>query len=168
MNLYISDSSFKVGGESYPGFPILVNERGGIVEVILMYLKYALLESKGANDAKTWDTYGRHLYDYFGFLEARPSLRWDHVPGPMSGDICGSHNSQIVTLVERQTRYVMLVKVTRKDTETVVNALIQHAMKLPQELYKTLTWDRGSELADHKRFTLATDIQVFFCDPRNP
>ena len=91
------------------------------------------------------------------------------MPGHWEGDLlCGSHNSQIVTLVERQTRYVMLVKVTRKDSETVVNALIQQAMKLPQELYKSLTWDRGSELADHKRFTLATDIQVFFCDPRNP
>ena len=71
-------------------------------------------------------------------------------------------------LVERQTRYVMLVKIPSKDTETVINALIKHARKLPQELYKSLTWDRGSELADHKRFTLATDIKVYFCDPQNP
>jgi IS30 family transposase len=62
----------------------------------------------------------------------------------------------------------MLVKVTGKDTETVVNALIENARKLPQELYKSLTWDRGKELADHKRFTLATNIQVYFCDPQNP
>ena len=80
----------------------------------------------------------------------------------------GSHNSQIATLVERQTRYVMLVKVGGKDTETVVNALIKNARKLPQELYKSLTWDRGKEMAGHKRFTLATDIQVYFCDPRSP
>lgn len=80
----------------------------------------------------------------------------------------GSQNSQIATLVERQTRYVMLVKVGGKDTETVVNALIKHARKLPQELYKSLTWDRGKEMAGHKRFTLATDIQVYFCDPRSP
>jgi IS30 family transposase len=71
----------------------------------------------------------------------------------------GSRNSQIATLVERQTRYVMLVKVAGKDTETVVNALIKHARKLPQELYKSLTWDRGKEMAGHRRFTLATDIQ---------
>ncbi len=77
-------------------------------------------------------------------------------------------NSQIATLVERQTRYVMLVKLARKDTETVVNALIKNARKLPQELYKSLTWDRGKEMAGHKRFTLATDIQVYFCDPRSP
>jgi hypothetical protein len=93
-------------------------------------------------------------------ISERPATAEDRaVPGHWEGDLlCGSHNSQIITLVERQTRYVMLVKVEHKDTETVVNALIQHAMKLPQELYKSLTWDRGSELADHKRFKLATDI----------
>lgn len=62
----------------------------------------------------------------------------------------------------------MLVKVERKDTQTVVNALIQNARELPTELYRTLTWDRGKELADHRRFTLATDIQVYFCDPQHP
>jgi len=95
---------------------------------------------------------------------------WDRaVPGHWEGDLlCGSGNSQIATLVERHTRYVMLVKVERKDTETVINALIKTARKLPQELYKSLTWDRGSEMADPKRFTLATDIQVYFCDPQNP
>lgn len=62
----------------------------------------------------------------------------------------------------------MLVKVAGKDTETVVNALIGNARELPQELYKSLTWDRGKEMAGHKRFPLATQIRVFFCDPRNP
>lgn len=62
----------------------------------------------------------------------------------------------------------MLVKVASKDTEIVINALIKHARKLPQELYKTLTWDRGKEMADHKRFTLASDVKVYFCDPQNP
>jgi IS30 family transposase len=82
----------------------------------------------------------------------------------------GSSNSQIatLTLVERQTRYVMLVKVTGKDTETVVNALVKNARKLPHELYKSLTWDRGKEMASHKQLTLATDIQLFFCDPQYP
>jgi IS30 family transposase len=62
----------------------------------------------------------------------------------------------------------MLAKINGKDTETVINALIKHSHKLPRELYKSLTWDRGSELADHKRFTLATDINVYFCDPQSP
>jgi IS30 family transposase len=80
----------------------------------------------------------------------------------------GSRSSQIATLVERQTRYVMLVKVASKDSETVINALIKHARKLPQQLYQSLTWDRGKEMAGHKRFTVATDIQVYFCDPHHP
>ena len=103
-------------------------------------------------------------------ISERPATAADRaVPGHWEGDLlCGSGNSQIATLVERQTRYVMLVKLPGKDTETVVNALIKHAHKLPHELYKSLTWDRGKELADHKRFTLATDIKVYFCDPQNP
>ncbi|MBU1397047.1 MAG: IS30 family transposase, partial [Gammaproteobacteria bacterium] len=90
-------------------------------------------------------------------------------PGHWEGDLLfGNSNSQIATLVERHSRYVMLVKVTGKDTETVINALIKHARKLPQELYKTLTWDRGKEMAAHQRFTLATDVKVYFCDPQSP
>lgn len=83
----------------------------------------------------------------------------------MTYAVVGCLNNQIATLVERQTRYVMLVKVASKDTQTVINALIKNARKLPQELYKSLTWDRGHEMADHKRFTLATDISVYFCEP---
>ena len=75
---------------------------------------------------------------------------------------------QIATLVERHTRYVMLVRVPSKDTKTVINALIKHAHKLPRKLYKSLTWDRGKEVADHQRFSLATDIDVYFCDPQHP
>ena len=91
------------------------------------------------------------------------------VPGHWEGDLlCGSNNSQIATLVERHTRYVMLVRVPSKDTKTVVNVLIKQAHKLPRELYKSLTWDRGAEMADHQKFSLATDIQVYFCDPQHP
>ena len=74
----------------------------------------------------------------------------------------------MATLVERHTRYVMLVKLNGKDTETVINGLIKQAHKLPSELYKSLTWDRGKEMADHQRFTLATNVDVYFCDPQNP
>ena len=103
-------------------------------------------------------------------IRERPASVEDRaVPGHWEGDlIFGSHNSQIATLVERHSRYVMLVKVNGKDSETVINALIKHAHKLPTELYQSLTWDRGSEMADHQRFTLATDIQVYFCDPQSP
>lgn len=98
-------------------------------------------------------------------ISERPATVEDRaVPGHWEGDLLrGSGNSQIATLVERQTRYVMLVRIPCKDSETVINALIKHASKLPQELYKSLTWDRGTEMAGHKRFTLATDIKVYFC-----
>ena len=91
------------------------------------------------------------------------------MPGHWEGDLlCGSKNSYIVTLVERHSRYLMLAKVAGRDTQTVVAALIRQARKLPDELYKSLTWDRGKELADHKRFTMETDIDVYFCDPQSP
>ena len=103
-------------------------------------------------------------------IRERPASVEDRaVPGHWEGDlISGSNNSHIATLVERHTRYVMLVRVKGKDTETVVSALIKHAHKLPTELYKSLTWDRGKEMADHQRFTLATNVDVYFCDPQSP
>jgi IS30 family transposase len=91
------------------------------------------------------------------------------VPGHWEGDLVyGSNRSYIATLVERHSRYVLLAKVKSADSETVIKALIKQAHKLPRELYKSLTWDRGSEMANHQRFTLATDIQVYFCDPQHP
>ena len=103
-------------------------------------------------------------------IRARPASVEDRaVPGHWEGDLLsGSKNSYIATLVERHTRYVMLVKVPGKDTETVVSALVAQARRLPTELYKSLTWDRGKELADHRRFRLATEIDVYFCDPQSP
>ncbi len=103
-------------------------------------------------------------------IRQRPASVEDRaVPGHWEGDlIAGSKNSYIATLVERHTRYVMLAKVQNKDTESVITALIKQANKLPNELYKSLTWDRGKELADHQRFSLATNIDVYFCDPSSP
>ena len=91
------------------------------------------------------------------------------VPGHWEGDLIGgSKNSHIATLLVRDSRYVLLVKVQNKDTQGVVSALIKQARSLPRELARSLTWDRGKELADHQRFTLATDIDVYFCDPQSP
>jgi IS30 family transposase len=103
-------------------------------------------------------------------ISERPASVEDRaVPGHWEGDlIAGTNNSYIATLVERQTRYVMLAHVKNKNTATVVQALIKQSQKLPSELYKSLTWDRGSEMSGHKKFTLATDIQVYFCDPKSP
>jgi len=109
------------------------------------------------------------IKDMISIRERPASVEDRAVPGHWEGDlITGSKNSHIATLVERHTRYVMLVKVGNKETQTVVPALIRQAKKLPTELYKSLTWDRGKELSAHKQFTLATDIDVYFCDPQSP
>ena len=103
-------------------------------------------------------------------IRERPASVEDRaVPGHWEGDLIeGSNKSCIATLVERHSRYVLLAKLDNKKTKTVVNALIKQAHKLPSELYKSLTWDRGTEMAGHQRFTLETDIQVYFCDPASP
>ena len=94
--------------------------------------------------------------------ERPPSIEDRAVPGHWEGDLIGgSRNSYIATLVERHSRYVMLVKVANKDTESVVSALIKQSQRLPGELYRSLTWDRGKELADHQRLTLATEVEIF-------
>lgn len=103
-------------------------------------------------------------------IRERPASVEDRaVPGHWEGDLIeGKNKTFIATLVERHTRYVMLVKVKDKRTDTVISALIKQAHKLPRELYKSLTWDRGSEITDHQRFTLETNIKVYLCDPQSP
>ncbi len=103
-------------------------------------------------------------------IRERPAAVEDRaVPGHWEGDlIAGSGNSFIATLVERHSRYVMLAKVGNKDSHSVVQALIKQSHKLPKELYRSLTWDRGTEMSGHRNFTLATDIDVYFCDPHSP
>jgi IS30 family transposase len=114
---------------------------------------------------------GRHgtIVDAVPISERPPSIEDRAVPGHWEGDLlCGSKNSYIVSLVERHSRYVMLAKIPGRHTQTVIDALIRQARKLPDELYKSLTWDRGHELADHKRFSIATNVDVYFCDPQSP
>jgi IS30 family transposase len=103
-------------------------------------------------------------------IRERPACVEDRaVPGHWEGDlIAGAKGSYIATLVERHSRYVMLAKLGGKDSQTVVDALIDRVTHLPANLMRTLTWDRGTELAQHARFTVATDVQVYFCDPRSP
>jgi IS30 family transposase len=103
-------------------------------------------------------------------IAARPPESDDRrVPGHWEGDLlAGANNSYIATLVERASRYVLLVKVRGKDTRTVTRALARRINRLPARLKASLTWDRGSELAAHARFTLATDVRVYFCDPHSP
>ena len=103
-------------------------------------------------------------------IRERPAEAQDRaVPGHWEGDLlCGSNHSYMVTLVERASRFAMLIKVPSSNTATVVAALTKYIRKLPTQLRRSLTWDRGKEMAAHKAFTVATDVQVYFCDPRSP
>ena len=103
-------------------------------------------------------------------IAARPPEIEDRaIPGHWEGDLlAGAKQTHIITLVERATRYVQLIRVTGKDTTTVINALIRTVPRLPQGLVRSLTWDRGPEMTQHTRFTIATDVAVYFCDPQSP
>ena len=103
-------------------------------------------------------------------IRERPAEAEDRaVPGHWEGDLLtGANDTHIATLIERHSRFTMLVKLPRKDTTTVVAALAKHVRKLPEELRRSLTWDQGKEMHAHKRFTVATNVQVYFCDPRSP
>jgi IS30 family transposase len=164
---YPDDENFQVSHETIYR-SLFIQARGALKKELLQHLRRTRAMRRGRSHTQKTATHGR-IKDTVSIRERPASVEDRAVPGHWEGDlIIGSHNSQIATLVERQTRYVMLVSVPSKDTKTVINALIKHAHKLPRELYKSLTWDRGSEMANHKRFSLATDIEVYFCDPRSP
>jgi len=147
---------------------LFIQARGALKKELLQHLRRTRVMRRSRHHTQKTSNHGR-IIDTVSISERPASVEDRAVPGHWEGDLLfGSGNTQIATLVERQSRYVMLVKVAGKDTDTVINALIKNARKLPQELYKSLTWDRGKEMADHKRFTLATDIKVYFCDPQNP
>ena len=147
---------------------LFIQTRGALKKELTEHLRRTRVMRRSRHHTQKTDNHGQ-IIDAVSISESPATVEDRAVPGHWEGDLLfGSGNSHIATLVERHTRYVMLVKIARKDTQTVIDALIKHAGKLPQELYKSLTWDRGKELADHKRFTLATDIQVYFCDPRSP
>jgi len=147
---------------------LFIQARGALKKELLQHLRRTRMMRRGRSHTQKSATHGR-ITGTVSIRERPASVEDRAVPGHWEGDlIIGSHNSQIATLVERHTRYVMLVRVPSKDTKTVINALIKHAHKLPRELYKSLTWDRGKEMADHQRFSLDTDIKVYFCDPRSP
>jgi IS30 family transposase len=164
---YPGNEDFRVSHETIYR-TLFIQTRGALKKQLLEYLRRTRAMRRSRHHTQKTDNHGR-IVDAVSSSERPATVEDRAVPGHWEGDLLsGSGNSHIATLVERHTRYVMLVKLTGKDTETVVNALIKQAKKLPQELCQSLTWDRGKELADHKRFSLATDIQVYFCDPQSP
>ena len=147
---------------------LFIQARGALKKELIEHLRRSRAMRRSRHHTQKTPDHGR-IVDAVSIRERPAEVEDRAVPGDWEGDLFfGSNHSLIATLVERHTRYVMLVKVPSKDTKTVIDALIKQAHKLPQELYKSLTWDRGKELADHKRFSLATDIDVYFCDPQSP
>lgn len=147
---------------------LFVQARGVLKKQLMSHLRWQrALRRPGA---KKWQGDARGQIKDMVSIRQRPASVEDRaVPGHWEGDLLtGPNNSYIATLVERHTRYVMLVKVASKETHTVISALIKQSRKLPGELKKSLTWDRGKEFMDHRKFSLATNIDVYFCDPRSP
>jgi IS30 family transposase len=147
---------------------LFVQTRGVLKKELMQHLRSQRTMRHSRHGSGKGDGRGQ-IKDMISIRERPASVEDRAVPGHWEGDLLsGPKDSYIVTLVERHTRYVMLAKVADKRTQTVVTALIRQAKKLPSELYKSLTWDRGKELTDHRRFSLATDIEVYFCDPQSP
>jgi IS30 family transposase len=147
---------------------LFIQARGVLKKELLEHLRAKRTIRRSRHASLKRDGLGQ-IKDAISISERPASVEDRAVPGHWEGDlISGARNSHIVTLVEHQSRYVILAKVANKETASVVTALIKQARKLPRELYQSLTWDRGKELADHQRFTLATEVDVYYCDPQSP
>ncbi len=165
--MYPDDETYQVSHETIYR-TLFIQARGALKKELLQHLRRTRGMRRSCHHTQKTDNHGR-ITEAVSIRERPAEVEDRALPGHWEGDLlCGSNNSQIATLEERHTRLVTLVRVPSKDTKTVINALIKQAHKLPRELYKSLTWDRGKEMADHKRFTLATDIKVYFCDPQQP
>ena len=147
---------------------LFIQARGVLKKELLACLRSRRLMRR----ARTSTTEGQARGQIVGAVSIRdcPAEVEDRaVPGHWEGDlVCGGKNTHVASLVERRSRFVMLVRVDGKDSDSVVDALVRQVKQLPQGLMSSLTWDRGTELAQHKRFTVATDVGVYFCDPQSP
>jgi IS30 family transposase len=162
---FASDSTMRISPETIYR-SIFIQARGALKKELVSHLRTQRSRRRPRREL-TNDT--APIVDGIS-ISLRPAEAEDRaVPGHWEGDLLfGTVNSYLATLVERKTRFVLLVKVTAKDTETVTAAIRKQLTRLPAELRKTLTWDRGSEMSGHKEFSVATGIDVYFCDPRSP
>jgi len=147
---------------------LFIQARGVLKKELIGHLRSNRMMRRSKNASTDGQPRGQ-IVDGISIRERPADVEDRAVPGHWEGDlITGSKNTHIATLVERHSRFTMLVKVQGKDTTSVVTALSKQVRKLPSELRRSLTWDRGMEMAHHKKFTIATDVQVYFCDPRSP
>jgi IS30 family transposase len=147
---------------------LFVQARGALKKELLTHLRSRRMMRR-ARCASTSGQQRGQIKDAISICERPPEVADRAMPGHWEGDLLsGARNTHIATLVERSSRFVMLVRVRGKDTESVVEALSDQIRRLPKAMMDTLTWDRGTEMADHKTFTIATDVAVYFCDPKSP
>ncbi len=147
---------------------LFVQTRGVLKKELQEHLRSRRVIRQSKKATRTGQNRGK-IVDAVSIRERPASAEDRAVPGHWEGDLLtGTNNSHIATLVERRSRFTMLVKVRGKDTASVVRALSRQVKKLPAELRRTLTWDRGMELSTHKAFSIATDVKVYFCDPQSP
>jgi IS30 family transposase len=148
---------------------LFVQSRGALKRELATHLRTRRIMRRSKTHTSRGHGRGQ-VVDAIAISERPAEVEDRAVPGHWEGDLLiGSGRSQIATLVERSTRFVMLVQLPKgRSTEQVVDALAAHVQTLPAQLKRSLTWDRGHELADHKRFTIDTGVQVYFCDPKSP
>jgi IS30 family transposase len=147
---------------------LYIQARGALKKELVQCLRTKRVKRRSKHSSRKGLGQGK-IVDAVPISERPPSAKDRAIPGHWEGDLIeGSNNSCIATLVERHSRYVMLARLPDKKSATLIAALIKQSKKLPSELYKSLTWDRGCEMNDHKEFTIATDIQIYFCDPQSP
>jgi IS30 family transposase len=164
---YPDDETLRVSHETIYR-SLFVQARGALKKELTAHLRRRRALRRSRN-ASTHPSKRGQIEDAVCISERPAQVEDRAVPGHWEGDLlCGTPSSQIATLVERKSRFVMLVKTPSKSTEQVVAALSKHVRKLPSQLRRSLTWDRGFELKAHKQFTLATQMQVYFCDPHSP
>lgn len=147
---------------------LFIQARGVLKKELVKHLRSNRMMRRSKKASPEGQPRGQ-IVDAVSIRERPADIEDRSIPGHWEGDlISGAKNSHIATLVERTSRFTMLVKIDGKDTASVVSALIRQVQNLPAELRRSLTWDRGMEMARHKEFTVATDVQVYFCDPQSP
>jgi IS30 family transposase len=164
---YPDDQAMRISHETIYR-TLFVQARGALKRELLAQLRSRRMMRKGCHASTRGQQRGQ-IKEAVSIRERPPEAEDRAVPGHWEGDLlAGSRNTHIATLVERSSRFVMLVRVKGKDTESVVEALGEQIRRLPRTMMASLTWDRGPEMAAHKSFTVATDVTVYFCDPKSP
>jgi IS30 family transposase len=164
---YPEDESLRVSHETIYR-SLFIQARGVLKRELIQHLRSKRRIRRSRHSRESGHHSGQ-IVDAISIRERPAEIEDRAIPGHWEGDLLGgTNNSHIATLVERHSRFAMLVKVTSKDMATVVEALSRHVRKLPATLRRSLTWDRGLEMAQHKSFTVATDVKVYFCDPQSP